>query len=190
VANFSVRCVSREKMSRVFGAVGSAKVALVASWFAKVDAPANTEPSTTGATQNDDKTPQGRKPSGKESSVTENPLAALLKQRTYKCKKRISRTTPLPELFRPGKRAFAKVGAPTVKRWRLLQNSEWFRRYKRKLRRRCDTIRQRRSPNCGTLAWIACVDFSRTNQVCSFLETQHRDAGRGVTRLCESRNMF
>ena len=47
-----------------------------------------------------------------ESRVTENPLAALLKQKTYRCKKHISRTTPLPGLFRPGKRAFANGSTP------------------------------------------------------------------------------
>jgi hypothetical protein len=82
--------------------------------FAKVDGHASTKPSTTDARQNDGKTQKGRKPFAEESGVTENPLAALLKQKTYRCKKRLPRTTALRRLFRPGKRPFAKA----VKRWR------------------------------------------------------------------------
>jgi hypothetical protein len=55
--------------------------------------------------------------------VTENPHAALLKQKTYRRKKRLSRTTPLLGLFRPGKRPFARAAAQTIKRWRPLHIS-------------------------------------------------------------------
>lgn len=52
-----------------------------------------------------------------ESGVTENPLAALLKQKTYGCTKRLSGTTPLPGLLRPRKRSSAKAQKAYVEIW-------------------------------------------------------------------------
>jgi hypothetical protein len=123
-ASFSARCVSRDKAAQEFGAAGSAEMMAIGQRFAKADGHASTKANATEATRNDGKTQKGRKPFEEESRVTENPLAALLKQKTYWCKKRISHTTPLRGLFRPGKRPFAKAGAQTVKRWRRFKTRD------------------------------------------------------------------
>lgn len=111
-ASFSAPCASRDEASQEFGAARNAEAMAIGQRFAKADGHADTKRSTTDARQNDGKTQRGKKPFEKGSSVTENPLPALLKQKTYRRKKRLSRTTSLPGLFRPGKRAFAKPGAP------------------------------------------------------------------------------
>ncbi len=145
VANFSALCASRGNSMQELGAAGNAEAMVIGERFAKADGHANTKPSTTDMRQNGGKTRKGRKPFVEESNVTENPLAALLKQKTYRCKKRLSRTTPLPDLFRPGNRAFAKAGAKTVKRWRRQQNSGQRLRSRQRRQRGCSRRKKRPS---------------------------------------------
>lgn len=121
-ANFSVRCVSRDRARPGFGAAGNAEAMAIGERFAKADGHGSTKQRTIDVRQNDGKTQKGRKPSGEESSVTQNPLAALLKQKTYRCEKASLALSPLPGLFRPGKRAFAKPGAQEIERWQPLHN--------------------------------------------------------------------
>jgi hypothetical protein len=78
--------------------------------FAKVDGHASTTPNVKDAKPNDGRAQRGREPSGEESNVTENPLAVLQQQRTYRRKNELSRTDPLPRPFRPGKLFAVKIG--------------------------------------------------------------------------------
>jgi hypothetical protein len=108
-ASFSAPCASRGEASQECGAAGNAEAMAIRERFAKADGHTSTKPSATDDKQSDGKTQKGRKPFGEESGVTENPHAALLKPKTYRRKKRLSRTIPLLGLFRPRKRSFAKA---------------------------------------------------------------------------------
>ena len=81
-ASFSAPCASRGEASQEFGAARNAEAMAIGQRFAKADGHANTKRRTLDVRQNDGKTQKGRKPFGEESSVTENPLAASLKQKT------------------------------------------------------------------------------------------------------------
>jgi len=83
-ANSSARCTSHAEVTPEFGAAGNAEAMAIGERFAKADDHPSTKASATDAKSNDGKTQRGRKPIGRGSSVTENPLAALLKQKTYR----------------------------------------------------------------------------------------------------------
>ena len=83
-ARFSALCALRGESMQEFGAAGNAEAMAIEEQFAKVDDLASTKPSATDATQKDCKMRRGRKPFVGESSVTENPFAALMKQKTYR----------------------------------------------------------------------------------------------------------
>ncbi len=101
-AEFLARCVSLGRAMWVFGAAANVEAMAIATQSAKADGRASTRPSTTGERRNDDKTQRGKKPFGKESSVTQNPFAAFAKQKTYRRKKRLSALPPYPTSFVPG----------------------------------------------------------------------------------------
>jgi hypothetical protein len=101
-ADFSARCASRAEATQEFGAAGNVEAMAIGKRFAKADGDPSTKLSTIEDRQRDGKTRRGRKPIGEGSSVTENPPAALSKQKTYRRKKRLSRTTPLPNAFGAG----------------------------------------------------------------------------------------
>jgi len=82
VVSFSARCALLGETTQEFGAAAIAEVMAIGQRFAKADGHTSTKQRTIDARQNDAKTRRGRKPFVEESSVTENPLAALLKQKT------------------------------------------------------------------------------------------------------------
>lgn len=122
-ARFSARCVSRDGVTPESGAGGNAEAMEIGERSARADDHVSTKRSATGTRPSGGRTLRGRKHSGEESDVTENPPLSLVFPMDQRRKIRLSRTTPLPHLFRPGKRGFAKAGARAVKRWRRLHIS-------------------------------------------------------------------
>lgn len=125
-ADFSARCASRAEATPEFGAAGNVEAMAIGKRFAEADGHPSTKLSTIEDRQRDGKTPRGRRPIGEGSSVTENPLAAFVKQKTYRRKKRSSRTTPLPNAFGAGNGFLANMGASDSSRRRTLSGcSTW-----------------------------------------------------------------